>query len=189
MSLYELPPGLPIPEDDGLSAHLIGQRLPDLVLTATSGTPINLAEVPGWVVIYCYPMTGQPGVALPNGWDNIPGARGCTPQSCAFRDHYAEIRALDAAVFGISTQHSTYQQEMSKRLHLPFAILSDEKLQFADALKVPTMTVAGMTLIKRLTLICHSSVIRHVHYPVFPPQADPERVITWLQENLETPAK
>lgn len=188
MNLHELPADLPIPEDDGLAAHLIGQELPNLALPATSGLTINLSETPGWVVIYCYPMTGQPGIELPAGWNDIPGARGCTPQSCAFRDHHSEIRELGATVFGLSTQGTLYQQEMADRLHLPFAVLSDEKLEFSSALKLPTMSVGGMTLIKRLTLICHSALIYQVHYPVFPPHVDPERVITWLRKNRSTSA-
>ncbi len=133
-------------------------------------------------MIYCYPMTGKPGAPLPEGWDDIPGARGCTPQACAFRDHHAAISNLGASVFGLSTQSSEYQREMAERLHLPFDVLSDARLDFSSALQLPTIQVAGMTLIKRLTLISYSSIIRHVHYPVFPPQEDPDRVISWLEE-------
>lgn len=181
MSLYSLPAGLPVPEDDGAASHLTGRQLPAIALPGTSGKSIDLSRLQGWTVIYCYPMTGKPGAPLPEGWDDIPGARGCTPQACAFRDHHAAISKLGASVFGLSTQSSEYQREMAERLHLPFDVLSDARLDFSSALQLPTIQVAGMTLIKRLTLISHSSIIRHVHYPVFPPQEDSDRVISWLE--------
>lgn len=183
MNLYEIPEGLPIPEDDGAASHLIGQRLPAVTLTSTSGTSVNLSELAEWSVIYCYPMTGRPDLPLPHGWDEIPGARGCTPQSCAFRDHHAELRKLGASLYGLSTQATDYQKEMVKRLHLPFDILSDAQLQFCRALTLPTITVEGTPLLKRLTLISFSSIIRQVHYPVFPPQEDAARVISWLEKH------
>lgn len=183
MSLYTLPAGLPAPEDDGTVSHLIGQRLPAIMLPSTTGKSINLSGLKGWTVIYCYPMTGQPGTPLPAGWDEIPGARGCTPQSCAFRNHHTEISKFGATIFGLSTQTTDYQKEMAERLHLPFDVLSDAQLELSTALVLPTMTVDGMTLLKRLTLISFSSIIRQVHYPVFPPQEDPVRVIDWLAEH------
>jgi peroxiredoxin len=183
LSLYELPQGLPVPVDDGRASHLIGMKLPSIELPSTSGVAVNLSALSGWSVIYCYPMTGRPNVPLPEGWDEIPGARGCTPQSCAFRDHHAELRNLGASVFGLSTQTRLYQSEMANRLHLPFDVLSDNGLQLCNALSLPIITVDKMTLLKRLTMICHSSIIRHIHYPIFPPQEDADYVIKWLRVN------
>ena len=177
-----LPPNIPVPEDDGATRHLTRIKLPDLALPATSGGPVNLSKFKGRTVVYIYPRTGVPGQALPTGWDAIPGARGCTPQTCAFRDLFAELKAAGAAnVFGLSTQDNAYQTEMASRLHLPFPVLSDEKLQLTQALNLPTMEVAGLTLIKRLTLIIDAARITHVFYPVFPPDKNAEEVITWLQ--------
>ncbi|QBD74695.1 peroxiredoxin [Ktedonosporobacter rubrisoli] len=179
-NLDELPEGLPVPIDDGACNHLIGLRLPTLSLTSTSGTSVDLATLPGKTVVYCYPRTGRPDQASPDGWDLIPGARGCTPQSCAFRDHYIELQALHAGVFGLSTQDTGYQREAVERLHLPFALLSDEKLAFTQALRLPTFIVEGMTLIKRLTLIIQDGKIIKVFYPVFPPNQNAAQVISWL---------
>lgn len=181
MLTYEhLPEDLPIPQDDGACDHLVGLRLPDLSLPATDGTSVRLDQLSGTTVLYCYPKTGQPGVALPEGWDTIPGARGCTPQSCAFRDHHAELAALGARVFGISTQDTPYQQEMAERLHLPFLILSDHKFGFCDALNLPTFEADGHRLMKRVTLIVKDGKITTIHYPVFPSDADAEWVIAQL---------
>jgi peroxiredoxin len=182
-SFTALPKDLPIPIDDGACNHLPGLALPSINLSATSGRTVNLAILPGGVVIYCYPMTGRPGVPLPDGWDQIPGARGCTPQSCAFRDHYQELTALNAQVFGLSTQTTEYQREAAERLHLPFELLSDSSLQFANALRLPTFDVEGMRLIKRITLIARDGKIVKHFYPVFPPDKNAEDVVAWLQSN------
>jgi peroxiredoxin len=177
-----LPPGIPAPQDDGAADHLTGMRLPDLALPATSGAAVNLAKLTGRSVLYLYPRTGVPGVDLPPGWNEIPGARGCTPQSCGFRDHFAELKRLGVAqVFGLSTQDTAYQQEAASRLHLPFAILSDEKLSLTKALNLPTFSVAGMTLLKRMALVVDDGVITKVFYPVFPPDKNAAEVIAWLQ--------
>ena len=177
-----LPPNIPAPQDDGAADHLNGMTLPDLALPATSDGPVNLSKLAGRTVLYIYPRTGVPGVDLPPGWNDIPGARGCTPQSCAFRDHHAELKTLGVAqLFGLSTQDTAYQQEAATRLHLPFAILSDEKLAFTQALKLPTFTVAGMTLLKRMALVIDDGVIAKVFYPVFPPDKNAEEVVAWLQ--------
>ncbi len=182
-NLYELPKDLPVPQDDGACAHLDGMRLPSIPLISTRGERVDLSARAGRSVVYCYPRTGRPEEPSPAGWNEIPGARGCTPQSCAFRDHYAELRALGIdAVFGLSTQDTAYQTEAVQRLHLPFDLLSDEKLAFAHGLKLPTFEVEGMTLIKRLTLIVHAGCIEHVFYPVFPPDANAPAVIHWLVE-------
>ena len=175
---YEaLPPDLPVPLDDGGAAHLRGLRLPPIVLPATSGAPVDLGALTGIAVLYFYPRTGRPGEALPDGWDMIPGARGCTPQSCAFRDHFADLAALGVGtVFGISTQTSAYQAEAAERLHLPFALLSDADLALSRALVLPMMDVAG-----RLTLIVRDGVIGEVFYPVFPPDANAQAVIDALR--------
>lgn len=176
------PPGISVPQDDGAADHLKDARLPDLALTATDGTSVNLAKLKGRTVVYIYPRTGVPGVDPPPGWDDIPGARGCTPQSCSFRDHFAELKGLGVArVFGLSTQDTAYQQEAASRLHLPFAILSDEKLALAKALKLPTFTAAGMTLLKRMAWVVDDGVITKVLYPVFPPDQSAAQVIAWLR--------
>ncbi len=181
-SLSELPADLPVPVDDGACNHLNGMSLPNLSLASTKGDEVNISSLSGLTVIYIYPMTGRPDIPLPDGWDQIPGARGCTPQSCSFRDHYEELSRLNAAVYGLSTQSASYQQEAAERLHLPFALLSDEALQFSKTLSLPTMDVEGQTLIKRLTLICKDKEIKHVFYPVFPPDANADQVIEWLHQ-------
>ena len=183
MNSYEaLPDNLPRPFDDGDCNHLVGMELPKIRLLATDGSLIDLSSLPKKVVIYCYPMTGKPGVPLPDGWDEIPGARGCTPQTCSYRDHHKELAALGAVVFGLSTQASDYQQEMAERLHLPFLILSDEAFEFCESLNLPTFIVNQMRLIKRVTLIAINGVIRNVHYPVFPSDSDAAWVLGKLSE-------
>jgi len=185
-----LPADLPVPLDDGAAGHLPGLPLPDLVLPATDGTSVNLSRLEGRTVVYAYPRTGRPGQALPEGWDAIPGARGCTPQSCAFRDHYAELKTLGVGhLFGLSTQDTEYQREAVARLHLPFPILSDEKLAFARALKLPTFEVVGMTLLRRMALVIDDGVVRKVFYPVFPPDKSAETVRDWLRGSPEGPAR
>ena len=182
-NVYELPRNLPVPEDDGACAHLTGMRLPSIALPSTQGGEVDLSSLPGRTVVYCYPRTGRPDEAALAGWDTIPGARGCTPQSCGFRDHYAEVLGLGiSAVFGLSAQDSAYQREAAERLNLPFALLSDEKLAFARALKLPTFEIAGLTLIKRLSLVLHAGAIEHVFYPVFPPDMNAPDIIHWLVE-------
>ena len=179
-----LPSGIPIPQDDGAARHLAGAKLPDLVLPATDGTSVNLSRLSRRTVIYIYPRTGVPGVDPPTGWDQIPGARGCTPQSCAFRDHFGEFARLGVAhLYGLSTQDTAYQREAATRLHLPFALLSDEKLALAKALKLPTFSVAGMTLLKRMALVVDDGQITKVFYPVFPPDKSAAEVIAWIQES------
>jgi peroxiredoxin len=181
INLTQIPVNLPVPIDDGLVDHLVGVKLPSLNLQATDCSKIDLSQVKGCFVIYCYPRTGTPNTSLPEGWDQIPGARGCTPQSCAYRDHYQEIKALGAEVFGLSTQSTEYQSEMVNRLHLPYPVLSDEHFKFQQALNLPTFEVAGMTLLKRLTLIVINGVVEAVHYPVFPSDSDPAWVIERLR--------
>ncbi|HET7271762.1 MAG TPA: peroxiredoxin [Rubrobacter sp.] len=181
-NLYSVPEGIPEPSDDGACDHLPGTRLPSVSLTSTDGDLVDLSSLPGTTVVYCYPMTGRPDRDLPPGWDDIPGARGCTPQSCAFRDHHAELQALGARVFGLSTQDSDYQREAAERLHLPFRLLSDRALEFAGALDLPTFEAQGMTLTKRLTLVIEDGEIRHFFYPVFPPGSNAEEVAGWLSE-------
>lgn len=176
-----LPSGIPAPEDDGAASHLTGLRLPDLALPATDNTAVNLARLAGRAVIYIYPRTGVPEQPLPDGWDEIPGARGCTPQSCGFRDHFEELRQLGVAhVFGLSVQDTGYQQEMAERLHLPFPVLSDAHFVFATALTLPTFTAAGMTLLKRMALVADDGFITKVFYPVFPPDRNAADVIAWI---------
>lgn len=177
-----LPPNIPVPQDDGAAAHLTGLAMPDIALPATEGAPVNLSTLKGRTVVYIYPRTGVPGVDLPPGWNEIPGARGCTPQSCSFRDHFGELKRLGVAqLYGLSTQDTVYQQEAATRLHLPFAILSDERLALTQALKLPTFTTVGMTLSKRMALVIDDGVIVKAFYPVFPPDKNAEEVIAWLQ--------
>ncbi len=185
MSLTEVDWSLiPAPSDDGKAAHLEGMTLPDLSLPATAGGPVNLSALSGVSVVYVYPMTGRPDRDLPEGWDTIPGARGCTPQSCAFRDHFAELKGYGADhLFGLSTQSQSYQAEAAERLHLPFALLSDDDLEFGGALDLPGLRVEGQDLHKRLTMIIRDGVIAKVFYPVFPPDKDAENVIAWLRDN------
>jgi peroxiredoxin len=176
---------IPAPVDDGGAAHLKGKTIPSVSLLATDDTRVTLSALKGRTVVFAYPRTGEPGkIALVDDWDMIPGARGCTPQTCAFRDLFAELKAAGAAhVFGLSTQSNAYQTEMASRLHLPFAVLSDEKLEMTHALNLPTMDVAGLTLIKRMALIIDDGHITHVFYPVFPPDRNAGDVLAWLKDN------
>jgi peroxiredoxin len=179
--LEQLPGDLPVPTDDGACSHLLGQTIPDIALSATNGELINLRDLKGRLVIYCYPMTGRPDVKLPDGWEQIPGARGCTPQSCSFRDHYIELQTLNTSVYGLSTQTTEYQREAKERLHLPYDLLSDKDLLFSGALKLPYHFVDNMTLIKRVTLIFEDGKIVKYFYPVFPPDKNIDQVIDWLK--------
>jgi peroxiredoxin (alkyl hydroperoxide reductase subunit C) len=176
---------IPAPTDDGAAAHLIGMAIPPISLLATDDNSVTLSTLPGRTVVFAYPRTGEPGkIALVDDWDMIPGARGCTPQTCAFRDLFAELKAAGAKrVFGLSTQDNVYQTEMASRLHLPFPVLSDDKLALTRALKLPTMEVAGLTLIRRLALIVDDGRITHVFYPVFPPDRNAGDVLEWLKAN------
>jgi peroxiredoxin len=177
-----LPAGLPVPQDDGGARHLGGLKLPSVALAATDGSHVDLAKLAGRTVVYIYPRTGVPGQPSPEGWDQIPGARGCTPQSCSFRDHFAELKELGVSrVYGLSTQDSAYQKEVVERLHLPFSILSDADLALARAIALPTFTIAGMTLLKRMALVIDEGVISKVFYPVFPPDRNAAEVISWLR--------
>jgi peroxiredoxin len=176
---------IPAPTDDGGAAHLKGMKIPAVSLRATDDTAVDLSTLAGRTVVFAYPRTGEPGkVSLVDDWDMIPGARGCTPQTCSFRDLFAELRAAGAKqVFGLSTQSNEYQAEMAARLHLPFPVLSDEKLKLTEVLQLPTMEVAGLTLIKRLALIVDDGRISHVFYPVFPPDRNAADVLDWLKAN------
>jgi peroxiredoxin len=177
-----LPADIPVPCDDGAARHLAGRKLPALMLAATDGSRVDLSSLPGRSVVYIYPRTGVPGQSPPDGWDQIPGARGCTPQSCSFRDHFAELGRLGVArVYGLSTQDTAYQSEAVARLHLPFPLLSDQKLELARALALPIFTAAGMTLLKRMAWVIDDGTITKVFYPVFPPDKNAEEVIAWLR--------
>jgi peroxiredoxin len=183
---------LPAPADDGAARHLPGLSLPDIALSATDGTVVSLATLKGRTVVFAYPMTGRPGVALPDGWDQIPGARGCTPQACAFRDLHADLKAAGAnAIYGLSTQDTDYQREVATRVHLPFPLLSDADLALTRAARLPTMVLAepgkggveGKTLIKRLALVIDDGRVTHIFYPVFPPDRNASDVLAWLEAN------
>jgi peroxiredoxin len=176
---------IPAPVDDGGAAHLQGLPLPDVLLPATDGSNVSLAKLSGRVVVYAYPRTGTPDhIALVDNWDMIPGARGCTPQNCAFRDHFQELMVAGVTrVFALSTQDTAYQKEMAERLHLPFPVLSDAKLELTRAARLPTMEVAGQTLLKRFALVIDDGYITKVFYPVFPPDRNALEVATWLAAN------
>jgi peroxiredoxin len=180
----QLPGDLPVPQDDGGARHLTGMKLPDIALAATHGSPANLSKLKGRTVVYVYPRTGRPGQALPTGWDAIPGARGCTPQSCGFRDHFADLKSLGVtALYGLSTQDSAYQREAVARLHLPFAILSDADLTLTRAMRLPTFAVDGMELAKRMAWVIDDGTMTKVFYPVFPPDRSASEVVSWLRDS------
>lgn len=176
---------IPAPKDDGAAAHLTGVMIPDIALVATSGATVTLAKLPGRTIVFAYPRTGVPGEpSLVADWDQIPGASGCTPQSCAFRDLHRDLQGAGAAaVFGLSTQDTVYQREARDRLHLPFELLSDEQQAFSGAARLPMMQVAGMTLIRRLALVIDDGRIAKVFYPVFPPDRNADDVLVWLRDN------
>jgi peroxiredoxin len=175
---------IPAPEDDGATKHLTGMKLPSLFLPATNGEHVDLSILQGRSVIYAYPMTGRPDVPLPDGWDMIPGARGCTPQSCAFRDLAHELKVAGADhIFGLSTQSTDYQVEVAERLHLPFPLLSDVDMLLTSALKLPTFIVSGAVLLKRLTMVMNNGQIEHIFYPIFPPDQNATDVVDWLTVN------
>lgn len=176
---------IPAPLDDGAARHLPGTRMASIPLRATSGETIDLSAMRGRVIVYVYPRTGKPGVKNPDGWDMIPGARGCTSQSCSFRDHFSDLMALGVTrPFGLSTQDTGYQREAAERLHLPFSLLSDEHLMLTRAMNLPTFRTAGMALLKRFTLVIDNGTVEHVFYPVFPPDRNASDVIVWLRRRI-----
>ncbi|MFG3165718.1 redoxin family protein [Streptomyces sp. NPDC048200] len=181
----DLPADLPVPEDDGAAAHLPGTKVPPLELRGTGGTAVRLDALgAGRTVIYIYPLTGRPGVDLPDGWDSIPGARGCTPEACGFRDHHQDLLAAGVdSVFGLSSQETDYQREVVERLKLPFQMLSDPARSLARELSLPTFETSGLTLYKRLTLIIRDSVVEYAFYPIFPTNEHADQVLAWLREN------
>jgi peroxiredoxin len=178
-----LPDDLPVPEDDGAADHLRGARLPSVPLPATDRSTVDIAGLLGRTVVYAYPRTGELGSGpLTDDWDSIPGARGCTPESCGFRDHHAELAALGARVVGLSTQDTDYQRRAVDNLSLPFPLLSDAGLALAQAAVLPTFEAAGLTLLKRLTMVVDDGVVTHLWYPVFPPDRHAEEVLGWLRD-------
>lgn len=181
--LVNTPHGLPVPEDDGACGHLIGTLVPNIELRSTAGQLRNVAKEQGWLVLYCYPMTGRPGIPIPDGWASIPGAAGCTPQSCSFRDNHVRFRSLGITVFGMSAQTSEDQIEASERLHLPYELISDSELLFANALGLPTFEAAGKRLLKRVTLVIKDGTILKYFYPVFPPERNADDVFSWCEKN------
>ncbi|HET7485583.1 MAG TPA: peroxiredoxin [Solirubrobacterales bacterium] len=184
----ELPAGLPVPKDDGAADHLIGMALPEVRLPSTLGGTADLAELSrDRLVVYVYPRTGTPGEPSPPGWDDIPGARGCTPQSCAYRDSLAEFTSLGAAVFGISAQGPDEQREFAEREHIPFPLLGDSELRLRDTLRLPTFEVEGTTLYKRLTFIAEGGKVAKTFYPVFPPDRNAADVLVWLSDAESDP--
>jgi peroxiredoxin len=184
--LHSLPPGLPAPEDDGACDHLLGLDVPSVELPSTAGGSVRLGAAPTrFTVVYAYPRTGLPTEDSPPGWDAIPGARGCTPQNCAFRDHFAELARMDASVYALSTQETAYQREMAERLHLPYPVLSDASFALTRALRLPTFRYEDWTLLRRLSLVLEGRRIVHVVYPVFPATADAPAVTAWLCARTE----
>jgi peroxiredoxin len=181
VDVHTLPDDLPVPEDDGAADHLLGAAVPPIALQATTGDTVKLDELTGRTVLFCYPRTGRPDEELPPGWDAIPGARGCTPEACGFRDAHAQFEELGARVLALSAQSAEYQREMAERLHLPFAVLTDEELALTNALRLPTFETSGWTLLKRLTLVIDDGRIGHVFYPVFPPDSHAAEVLDWLR--------
>jgi len=177
---------MPAPIDDGRASHLTGLRAPGIALNSTDGDSVDLSRLTGRAVIYAYPRKKLPDEPPPDGWLLIPGAPGCTPQSCAFRNHAADIKAAGAShIFGLSTQDTPYQRGAVERLHLPYPLLSDEHLLLTKALSLPTFTAMGMTLLKRLTMVINDGVIEHVFYPVFPPDQNAAEVLAWLEAHCE----
>jgi peroxiredoxin len=185
----DLPAGLPVPQDDGAAAHLQGLRMPTLALPSTDGRDVRVDAPPSGferLVLYFYPKTGRPGVPMPAGWDDIPGARGCTPEACGFRDHAEELAAAGASVAGVSSQTTADQLEAAARLGLPFPLLSDSNLALTDAIGLPTFRAGGEVLIKRLTLVVRDGVVEHVFYPVFPPDRHAEEVLRYIRSTGRT---
>jgi peroxiredoxin len=178
----KLPDGLPVPEDDGACRHLPGKDLPALALRSTSNRDVRLDEVSqNRTVFFFYPRTGRPGQSVPPTWDQIPGARGCTPHSCGYRDSFAEFRRLGVAVYGVSSQDTEYQQELVRRTNLPYEVLSDGEFKLTNALRLPTFVFEGVRLIKRLAFVANKGRIEQVFYPVFPPDQNAEVVLKWLR--------
>jgi peroxiredoxin len=182
----QLPDGLPVPTDDGAARHLTGMTVPRIVLATSDGGTVDIGDPgAGRIVVYVYPLTGSPDTDLPAGWDDIPGARGCTTEACDFRDHFAELRDASAeTVWGLSSQNSPYQAEVVERLHLPFSMISDPTFTLADALDLPTFSAEGHPrLYTRLTFIIRNGRVEHVFYPIFPPNTHAQQVLDWLRAN------
>jgi peroxiredoxin len=175
--VYTLPPNLPVPEDDGAADHLVGLELPKLLLESSLGN-VNVHD---FGVLYVYPRTGRPGLPLPPGWDETPGARGCTPQSCAFRDADSDLTALGVRVAGLSAQPLEDQLEFAERNHMPFPVIADPQRRLGAALNLPTFEIAGFTLYKRITLVADEARIVKVFYSVYPPDANAGDVLAWLR--------
>ena len=181
--LSKLPEGLPIPVDDGACDHLLGSRIPNVTLKGVSDADIDIGSIGGTVVIFFYPMIGNPDSLPMNDWNEIPGARGCTPQSCSFRDNYTKFEGLGIQVIGISSQPLADQKEGSARLKLPFELLNDSQLELAKAMKLPTFEYDSSTYIKRLTIISQGGVVKKIFYPVFPPDKNVSDVVEWIEHN------
>lgn len=184
MNLNQLPENLLVSIDDGAADHLESKQLPPISFPATNDETICIKDTLGLVVVYIYPMTGRPDTPPPEDWDEIPGAKGCTPQSCSFRDHYSELHKLNAHLYGLSAQSSKYQREAKERLHLPFELLSDSNLELKEALGLPTFKAAGLELYKRITLIARDGIIEKVFYPILSPSNNADEVIKWLESNV-----
>jgi peroxiredoxin len=178
--IHSIPEDLPVPEDDGAADHLLDAVVPAIALKATTGETVRLDQPGQRTILFCYPRTGRPDEELPPGWNAIPGARGCTPEACGFRDAHEQFADLGVRVLALSTQEPNYQREMAERLQLPFPVLSDERLELTRELGLPTFETSGWTLLKRLTLVIDDGRIEHVFYPVFPPDAHASELLDWL---------
>jgi peroxiredoxin len=179
---FPLPTDLPVPTDDGACAHLTGTLIPSILLPSTAGNTVDLSKLDGLTVVFFYPRTGAPGASIPASWDAIPGARGCTPHACGFRDLSKDLLAAGVNhLFGFSTQDTAYQQEVKERLHLPYQLLSDEKFECVRAMRLPTFEFEGTELVKRLAIAVLDGKIVKVWYPIFPSDRNASDVLLWLQ--------
>ncbi len=157
--------------------------MPSISVPSTSDAQVDLSTSQSLTILFCYPRTGAPNETVPDSWNSIPGARGCTPQACSFRDAYKELlQAGVKQVFGLSTQDTAYQREAKERLKLPYDLLSDEKLEFVKALRLPTFEWEGKEVVKRTTLAIENGRIVQVWYPVFPPDKSADEVLEWLRK-------
>jgi peroxiredoxin len=180
--LHRVPLHVPEPVDDGACDHLRGAPVPSVPLLSTRGRSVDLSGLPGRTVVYVYPRTGRPDEPPLPGWDLTPGARGCTPQSCAYRDHHAELSGLGVAVFGLAINEPGWQREAAARLHLPFELLSDADRALTNAMRLPTFEVAGLTLLRRFTLVLRDGLVEHLRYPVWPTDGDAAATVAWLRD-------
>ncbi|VAW52529.1 Alkyl hydroperoxide reductase subunit C-like protein [hydrothermal vent metagenome] len=181
--LYQLPEGLPVPVDDGACNHLEGAPFPSMLITVTPHATYDFSKEKGINIIFFYPMIGHPDSLPMTGWNEIPGARGCTPQALSYKNYFRQITKLGVRLFGASSQALKEQNDAIDRLKLPFELINDSSFLLSNALKLPTFQFNEIKMIKRLTLVVVDGVIKKVFYPVFPPNKNVDDVIVWLKEN------